>query len=360
MIAIAGIMMGSVLIIALEVLDTTIKSEEELSLKLALPVLGVLPKLRAGHLRFPGKRASAFIEPSKIVARSIRRIVPKKGARILMVSAQHGEGTTVVAANLASCFGRQDERVLLVDAQVRSVEDRHALRDLMQAADDETFSLLEQIEASPSLSSALTAPFRFIARAIRKISPKKGARFLAFGAAAGRRTKSAAIALMAWSRRQIGQVLHLGIPGRLGEDPRTLRHLISEEDGTLKGLGEYLSYEADQLDDVVWPTVLPGVECLPRVGQAVIPDLLGSNRMSELLEEASERFSLILVDSPPVLPYVDADYLVQQSDAIVFVVQSRAYRASTLKKAVNRLKASGVPIVGVVLNGVERLYMKGD
>ena len=109
---------------------------------------------------------------------------------------------------------------------------------------------------------------------------------------------------------------------------------------------------------MVWPTRLPGVECLPRVGEAVIPDLVSSNRMGELFEEVSQRFSIILVDTPPVLPYVDADSLAQWADAIVLVVKSRTHTASTLKKVMDRLRESKVPIIGVVLNQVDPIYIE--
>lgn len=44
-----------------------------------------------------------------------------------------------------------------------------------------------------------------------------------------------------------------------------LRDLIPEDEQHLKGLGEYLSYEADESNEITWPTVLSGVECLGKV-----------------------------------------------------------------------------------------------
>ncbi|OGG44592.1 MAG: hypothetical protein A3F84_05535 [Candidatus Handelsmanbacteria bacterium RIFCSPLOWO2_12_FULL_64_10] len=258
-----GSLLGLALILVLELLDTRIKSGAELSLKLPLPVLGVLPRLSPDQPLFPGKEASELVEPFKVAAHHIRRAVPKKGARILVVSARHGEGATLTATNLAGCFGRQEERVLLVDAQLRSREDRGVISDL-----------------------------------------------------------------------------------------------IREDGGSLKGLGAYLSSETDQLQDVVWPTALPGVECLSHAGETVNPDRIGSRRMRQLLEEASERFSLVLIDAPPALLYADADSLAPWVDGIVFVIQSRACPLSALKKALDRLRSSGAPVVGAILNRVDPLYLE--
>lgn len=262
-VAAVGSMLGFVFILALELTDTTIKSGAELSLKLSLPVLGVLSRLSSDQPIFPGKTESALIEPFKIIAQQLRRVVPKRGARILIVSARHGEGSTLVATNLAGCFGRQEERVLLVDAQLRS-----------------------------------------------------------------------------------------------GGGQRAIRDLILDDGDSLKGLGAYLSFKTDGVQDVVWPTVLTGVKCIPHVGETVSPDQVCSSRMRKLLEEASERFGLVLVDAPPVLPYADAEVMAPWMDGIVFVVKSQACRLSALKKALDRLKGSGAPIIGTILNGVDPLYLE--
>ncbi|MBW1779231.1 MAG: CpsD/CapB family tyrosine-protein kinase [Deltaproteobacteria bacterium] len=211
---------------------------------------------------FPTQSEFPLIEPFRIISRRIRHLVPKDGARIMIVSSEPAEGKTMVAANLAAVFGRQDERVLLVDAQVRAEESE-----------------------------------------------------------------------------------------------RDLRYLISEKDKPLIGLGEYLSFQAEDVRDVTWPTVLPGVECIPHVEEAVIPDLLASNRMREMLQETSKSFSLILMDAPTTNPYVDAELVAGLSDAILFVVRSRTCPASLLKKEIERIKSSDAPIIGFILNDVDKLYL---
>ncbi len=264
-IALLGCALGFVLILGLELFDTTIKTEAELELKLGLPVLGSLRKLSKGEVLVPGYEESAFNERFNIISRRIRQAVPNRGARILVVSAAKGEGKTMCVANLAACLGRQDERVLVMDAQVREGDSDITLRDFI-------------------------------------------------------------------------------LPD-------------GHEDEEKAGLGEYLSFEKDDVNEIVWPTILPGVECLPRVEQAVIPDLLGANRMRELTEEVSKRFSVVFLDAAPMLHYVDAELLAQWVDAVIFVVRSRTMSASALRRAVERIEATEVPVVGAILNGVDRHYL---
>jgi len=255
-------MIGLTLVLGLELFDTTIKSGAELSQRFSLPVLGVLPHEKDSGRLFPSETQFPLIEPFRIISHRILRYLPQNGARLMIVSAQAGEGKTMIAANLAAVLGRQDRRVLLVDAQVRAEE-----------------------------------------------------------------------------------------------SDRDLRYLISEKDQPLLGLGEYLSFQADNVRDIIWPTVLPGVECIPHVEQAVIPDLLASNRMREMLEETSKTFSMIMIDSPAANPYVDAELVAGLSDAILFVVRSRTCPASLLKKEIERISGSGTPIIGFILNDVDKLYL---
>ena len=136
-VAFMGSLLGFVVIFAIELLNIKIKSGAEIPLKLSLPLLGALPKLGRGETIFPGRGETELIEDFRIMARRIRQFVPKRGARILLVSATHGEGTSQVLANLGLCYGRQDERVLLVDAQVRSASHDHELSELLLESEEE-------------------------------------------------------------------------------------------------------------------------------------------------------------------------------------------------------------------------------
>jgi len=255
-------MMGFTLILGLELMDTTIKSAAELTQKFSLPVIGIIPKIKDAQGLFPDKAHFPLIEPFRIIVRRLRHLVPKKGARLMIVSVNPGEGKTMIATNLAAALGRQDERVLLLDAQARAQESE-----------------------------------------------------------------------------------------------RNFRYLITEKEKPIIGLGEYLSFQAESVKDIIWPTTLPGVECIPHVSEAVIPDVLASNRMQEMLEALSKDFSIIIMDAPAADKYVDAELVASMSDAILIVVQSRACPNSGLKRAIERLQETDVPIIGFILNNVDRFYI---
>ncbi len=258
-----GIVLGWSVILAAELLDTTIKSAAEVQSKFGRPVFGIIPKFRSDQDLFPDNPNFELIEMFRIISVRVRRSIPKRGARILITSAERWEGRTLVTANLAACLGRQDERVLVMDGQVRPIQ--------------------SQLD---------------------------------------------------------------------------LRYMIAEKEKPLKGLGEWLSFEALRSEEIVWPTVLPGVECLPRVEAAVTPDLLGSTRMHELMDELSQQFSIILVDGPPVSTQVDVELIAQWCDAVVFVVRSRACPSSALKRSVDRIKDTNIQLAGFIVNDVDQLYLR--
>lgn len=125
--------LGLVILLLIELTNPTIRSSQELILKLSLPVLGQVPDLDADHRVLPNCHEPTAVEQMKIVARRLRTKLPQKGAKVLIASALQKEGRSFVAANLAAYLGRRDERVLLVeivDEQLDQVEPTGESTDL--------------------------------------------------------------------------------------------------------------------------------------------------------------------------------------------------------------------------------------
>ncbi len=120
---------GSVLV--LEVGDLTIKSAPDLTAKLGLAVLGVLPRLRGGAREMPGPRNTKPPEEFSVIARLIRQAVPEQGARILITCSRHGEGVTYITAHVAAALARQDEHVLVIDGADEEAKSKLHMTDLL-------------------------------------------------------------------------------------------------------------------------------------------------------------------------------------------------------------------------------------
>ncbi len=83
------------------------------------------------------------------------------------------------------------------------------------------------------------------------------------------------------------------------------------------------------------------------------PNLLGSNKMSDLLKALSERFDLVVIDSPPMLAAADARILSRIADATVLVVRWGKTRRQVVQLATRQLEAAGANLAGGLLSMVD-------
>lgn len=119
------------------------------------------------------------------------------------------------------------------------------------------------------------------------------------------------------------------------------------------GLSHYLAGEAD-FEKVVHPTKVNSLHLLPSGGcPSDASGLLSSKRMGRLIEDAKDRFDIVLLDSPPILGVSDAAVLVGVVDSAIVVVQHRRFPRAMLKRVKQTVTTAGGTILGVVLNNVD-------
>jgi len=79
-------------------------------------------------------------------------------------------------------------------------------------------------------------------------------------------------------------------------------------------------------------------------------EVLRSGRMLALLEELSDHFDLIIIDTPPVLAVADAVMLGAVADAVVLVIRAGRTERGEVQHVVQQFTAVGAPLAGAVLN----------
>ncbi|HEX8145372.1 MAG TPA: polysaccharide biosynthesis tyrosine autokinase [Pyrinomonadaceae bacterium] len=121
-----------------------------------------------------------------------------------------------------------------------------------------------------------------------------------------------------------------------------------------RGITNYLSGETD-LD-----SLLQGYEPLPNLKiltSGPVPpnpaELLGSNEMRKLLSELGERFTHVVIDSPPCISFTDASILSTMVDGVMLVVHGGRSSRAVVRRAKQQLMDVGANIFGVVLNNVK-------
>jgi non-specific protein-tyrosine kinase len=83
-------------------------------------------------------------------------------------------------------------------------------------------------------------------------------------------------------------------------------------------------------------------------------ELLGSQRMQDLLAQLLQQVDMVLIDTPPMLPVADAAVLAPHIDGVLLVVHAGKTRRQALRQAVEGLRQVGANLIGVSLNSVPR------
>ncbi len=116
------------------------------------------------------------------------------------------------------------------------------------------------------------------------------------------------------------------------------------------GLTSYLAGDA-LLEAVVSKTHVPNLSVVPSGPIPPNPaELLASRRMREFVETMSERYDILLFDSPPVLAVTDACALVSMMDGVIFVVGSGKIAQAAMRRAHDQIVAAQGRVLGAVVN----------
>lgn len=135
----AGLLAGLGTALALDFLNDTIKTREDVRDKLGLACLGVVPKSRT-----KGRLIDEFEDPSSPVSEAYSAILAalrfsaEAGAPkvLLVTSANPSEGKSSSSLALAQAYARRGEKVILIDADLRrpafkGVSNNHGLTNLL-------------------------------------------------------------------------------------------------------------------------------------------------------------------------------------------------------------------------------------
>jgi non-specific protein-tyrosine kinase len=256
--AVVGAMLAVGAIFAFDALDDTLKTPEEISRRLKLPVMGAIEKFDEpddGRLVTRAQPRSPVAESFRALRTNVQYASVDRPLRTLLVtSAAPGEGKTTVLSNLAAVLAQGGRQVTVVDADLH----RPRIHTLFGTAQRPGLSGLFLDEVKLHLNGA----------------------------------------------RQPAGIDRLGVvaSGELPPNPS---------------------------------------------------ELLGSNRMRQILGAVLEQSERVLIDTPPVLSVTDAVVLAPLVDGVLVVARPGKTKMAALRTTIEQLRYVGANVVGVVLNGID-------
>ncbi len=118
------------------------------------------------------------------------------------------------------------------------------------------------------------------------------------------------------------------------------------------GLTTVLSHRVD-LAEAIQPWGSFGLDV---INSGAVPpnpaELLQSKAMGTFLNQLRDRYDVIIVDSPPLLPVTDAALLAPQADSTILIVHYGETTKDQASQSVQRLQSVGVKLQATVLNWV--------
>ena len=130
-------------------------------------------------------------------------------------------------------------------------------------------------------------------------------------------------------------------------------HSVFGIDNSL-GLTNYLAGMSD-VDAIIHKTEVDNLDVI--VSGPISPnpcELLGGRRMQDLITAVKERYDVIFMDSPPVVPVSDARVLAPMVDNVIQVAWTGRVSRKVIMMGKQLLSGVGAKMVGLVLNRVGR------
>ena len=92
------------------------------------------------------------------------------------------------------------------------------------------------------------------------------------------------------------------------------------------------------------------LKVLPAGARVAEPlELFASDRARDMMSALRERFQRVIVDTPPIIRFTDADAIASLSDGVLMVVRSGSTPAAAYAQALSMITSA--PVLGTVLNG---------
>lgn len=305
----AGTLLGLGIALLLERLDQRIKEVEEIKALLDLPLLGAIPKANVKDLAasygdsYLSRNFNSFTESIRSLALNLPHFRSTQGGKIFaLTSSIPGEGKTTVTYNLGLALAELGKRVLIVDADLHNP----------------SIHVVSQLPNVVGLSTAIATdqPWQRLIHS----SPFKDAEMN-----------------LPVPKNELPQLVSsVNSDGTLSLNNPSLPHAYGKQVVQTRSIvgqrPDILTAGPSPLNPIAW---------------------LSSARMTELLEEWTQAYDYVLIDTPPVVGVADAQSLAARVDGMILVVGVDQATRSAVTRAMELLMGTRCNLPGMVVNLIE-------
>lgn len=217
-------------------------------------------------------------------------------------------------------------------------------------------TLLKDLSLSPSLKFKVEESYKSIRANITFSLMKKGCKKIVFTSSVAGEGKTTTTINLAISFAQAGQKVLL-IDGDLRKPKIHQYFSISNTPGLTDYLGSTVSASNQDRVDLFSIVHITEYENLSVICSGSIPpnpaEILGSEPMANFLDDVSNDFDYIIIDTPPINIVSDALPIIRESDGVVLVVRYNQSTHPEVEKAIAALEFIDAKILGFVVNFVE-------
>lgn len=196
--------------------------------------------------------------------------------------------------------------------------------------------------------SVITESYRSLRTNLTFVSPDKPLKSIVLTSAGPSEGKSLTISNLATAYAQMGKKTLL-----IDADLRrpVIHHIFNckREPGFTDLFGENQNYER-----VINKTDKENLFIIPAGVFTPNPaEIIGSNRMNQIIEHLCSQFDMVFFDSPPIVAVTDSTLLGTKTDGILLIIKSNHTDREIALRAINTLQNVNVRILGTVLNDID-------
>lgn len=359
-----GLMLGSGLAVLRDMLDYRLRSAEEISIVLGIPVLGVIPSMgdvKSNSIRknrvwpllklvIPGNykmdRNISDIKQSdketSFVRNRHRRNKQYEFGSVKWIRNVRRKNVTISDTNSFNEDKGREKDVEFVSKKVRNSHSKLDMNSVVKRG--------QRTHIEPK--SIVAEAYRTVRTAVFFGVPKDRAKSILITSPAPGDGKSTVASNIAITMAQAGQKTLL-----LDADFRKpMQHNIFEIDGEKSGLTNVISGQIS-LDDALHHGPVDGLDIVHCGVEVPNPsELLNSEAFANMLKTFIEKYDRVIIDSPPVGPVADSQILSAICDVTLLVLRAEVSTRRHSQQAIESLQNVGGYILGAVVNDVRRRH----